>query len=439
MAVLLENIWRIVIMTALLVCSAFFSGSETAFFNIPPGQLELFRKSGHKLQELAAYLLSTPKRLLTNLLLGNMTVNVCFFSLASVLSVRFGTQISPAAGTLAAVISFFVLLIFGEMLPKSIAYSNSKKFCVFAAPGCLICTRVLSVLVRVLEFVVFEPALRLLVGPVHTAKATETVTVNQMKFLIEQSRQQGLISNDENQLLSEVCEFGLLKVRHVMTPRVDMSVCNVSDSAGKVQEQMVKSGTTKLPVYVKSIDNITGMVSLRDLLLNPGAGIDKLITEVHFVPEQKTVESLLEFFHFGYTDAAIVVNEYGGITGIVSYENVIEELLGPTEKITQDELIEQIGPMQYRLSGTLSIHDWGQIFEIDPVQSRLTTIGGLAVALLGRIPKSGDTVYLKNIRLTVEKVKRHRIETLLLSLEPIAEQNTNREYPLGQKNPRGKI
>ena len=414
-------------MTGLLTCSAFFSGSETAFFNIPHGRLESFRKSGHKFQELAAYLMSHPKRLLTSLLLGNMTVNVCFFSLASVLSVRFGVQISAAAGTLAAVISFFILLIFGEMLPKSIAYSNSKRFCVFAASGCLVCTRVLSGLVRALEFVIFEPALRLLVGPVYGDKATETVTINQMKFLIEQSRQQGLISNDENQLLSEVCEFGLLRVRHVMTPRVDMSACNVSDSAEEIQQQMVKSGKTKLPVYSKNIDNTTGMVSLRDLLLNPGVEIDKLITKAHFVPEQKTVESLLEFFHLGYTDTAIVVDEYGGITGIVSYENVIEELLGPSEKITQDELIEQIGPMQYRLAGTLSIHDWGQIFNIDPVQSRLTTIGGLAAALLGRIPKPGDTVYLKNIRLTVEKVKRHRVETLLLSLEPIGEQDINQD------------
>jgi putative hemolysin len=426
-AVLLENIWRIVLMAVLLFCSAFFSGSETAFFNIPRGQLDLFRKSGHKLQELTAALLSNPKRLLTSLLLGNMTVNVSFFSLASVLSVRLGSQMGAATGSIAAVMFFFVLLIMGEMLPKSIAYSNSKKFCIFAAPGCLICTRVLSALVRVLEFVVFEPAFRLLVGPVRASKAAETVTVNQMKFLIEQSRQQGLISNDENQLLREVCEFGLLKVRHVMTPRVDMSLCRVADSVEAVRRQMVDKGMTKLPVYFKSIDNIVGLVSLSDLLLRPGVRIDKLVQKAYFVPEQKTVESLLEFFHLGYTDTAIVVDEYGGITGIVSFDNVIEELLGPTEQISQDDLIEQIGPMQYRLAGTLSIHDWGQIFEIDPVQSRLTTVGGLAVALLGRVPKPGDAVYLKNLRLTVEKVKRHRIETLLLSLEPISEKNSNRE------------
>jgi len=424
---LLEHIWRIVLMAMLLFCSAFFSGSETAFFNIPPGQLDLFRKSGHKLQELTAHLLSNPKRLLTSLLLGNMTVNVSFFSLASVLSVRLGSEIGAAAGSFAAVVCFFILLIMGEMLPKSIAYSNSKKFCTFAAPGCLVCTRVLSVLVHALEFAIFEPAFRLLVGPLRTTKAAETVTVNQMKFLIEQSRQQGLISDDENQLLREVCEFGLLKVRHVMTPRVDMGACSVSDAAEKVRQQMFVSGLTKLPVYVKRIDNIVGMVSLRDLLLRPGVRLDKLVQKACFVPEQKTVESLLEFFHLGYTDTAVVVDEYGGITGTVSFDNVIEELLGPTEQISQDDLIEQIGPMQYRLAGALSVHDWGQIFEIDPVQSRLTTVGGLAVALLGRIPKAGDTVYLKNLKLTVEKVKRHRIETLLLSLEPISGQDSKRE------------
>jgi CBS domain containing-hemolysin-like protein len=414
-------------MFLLLVCSAFFSGSETAFFNISHGQLEIFGKSGHKLQELAVRLLRRPKRLLTSLLLGNMTVNVCFFSLASVLSVRLGSQAGAAAGSAAAVVCFFVLLIMGEMLPKSIAYSNTKKFCVFAAPGSLICTRVLSVLVRGLEFAVFEPAFRLLIGPVRATKAAETVTMTQMKILIEQSRQQGLISNDENQILSEVCEFGLLKVRHVMTPRVDMSACSITEPVKKVRQQMISSGITKLPVYAKSIDNIVGLVSLRDLLLKPRTRLDKLVQKAYFLPEQKTVESLLEFFHLEHTDTAVVVDEYGGITGMVSFDHVIEELLGPTEQISQDDLIEQIGPMQYRLAGALSVHDWGQIFEIDPVQSRLTTVGGLAVALLGRIPKAGDTVYLKNLKLTVEKVKRHRIETLLLTLEPIGGQNSNQE------------
>jgi CBS domain containing-hemolysin-like protein len=423
-AVFLENMWRIILMLLLLLCSSFFSGSETAFFNISTSQLQSFRKSTHKLQRTVSNLLGRPKRLLTSLLLGNITVNVLFFSLASVLSVRFGSQIGPFAAAAVAFISFFVLLIVGEMLPKSLAYYNSNKFSLAAAPVCALCTRILSPIVRILEILILAPASRLFVGPIRKEKTTDIFSINQLKFLIEQSRQQGLISTDENQLLSEVCEFGLLKVRHVMKPRVDMVTCSISEPPDTIRLLMVQNSLKKIPVYSKNIDDTVGLISLRSLLLNPDSKINKILEKPNFVPEQKTVESLLEFFRYSKTDTAIVVDEYGGITGIVSFEDVIEELLGTAEPSGQDELIEHIGPMEYRLAGALSIHDWSQLFGIDPAQTRLSTIGGLTVALLGRIPKPGDTVYLKNLKLTVETVHRHRIKTLLLSVEPISEQDT---------------
>jgi putative hemolysin len=422
--VFIENIWRIILMLLLLFCSSFFSGSETAFFNISPSQLQSFRKSTHKFQRTVSHLLDNPKRLLTSLLLGNITVNVLFFSMASVLSVRIGSQIGPISAAVFGFICFFILLIFGEMLPKSLAYYNSNKFSIAAAPVCAVCIRILSPLVRILEFLVLAPASRLLVGPERATKTADTLTINQLKFLIEQSRQRGLISNDENLLLSEVCEFGLLKVRHVMKPRVDMATCNITESSDNIRRLMVAKELKKIAVYSKNIDNTLGLISLRSLLLNPDSKIESLLEKTNFVPEQKTVESLLEFFHYSKTDTALVVDEYGGITGVVSFEDVIEELLGTAEPSGQDELIEHIGPMEYRLAGALSIHDWSQMFGIDPTQTRLTTIGGLTVALLGRIPKPGDTVYLKNLKLTVETVHRHRIKTLLLSVEPISEQDT---------------
>ncbi|MBW8035272.1 MAG: CBS domain-containing protein [Planctomycetes bacterium] len=188
---------------------------------------------------------------------------------------------------------------------------------------------------------------------------------------------------------------------------------------------MAENQLTKIAVYRKDIDSIVGLVNLRDLLLAPQASLEKLVKPVEFVPEQKSVESLLEFFRESKTDTAIVVDEYGGISGQVSLEDIVEELIGPLEETPHVEAVRQIGPMKYRLDGDLSIHDWGSIFGIDPAQSRLSTVGGLTTALLGKIPSPGDVATLKNLTFTVEKVRKRRIESLILSLEPIDKSETN--------------
>jgi CBS domain containing-hemolysin-like protein len=197
-----------------------------------------------------------------------------------------------------------------------------------------------------------------------------------------------------------------------------MIACAVTDSSQTAREMMLKNRLTKLPIYVRSKDNIVGLVYLRQLLLEADTSLDKLVQQVHFVPEQKTVESLLEFFRKTRTDTAIVVDEYGGIAGSVRLEDIAEELLGPIEPTSGIEPIEQIGPFEYRLAGNLAIHDWAQSFGIEPAETQLSTIGGLVTALLGKIPKSGDVAYLKNLKFTVERVRKRRIETLILTLEP---------------------
>jgi CBS domain containing-hemolysin-like protein len=267
----------------------------------------------------------------------------------------------------------------------------------------------------VFKVTILEPTLRLLLGPTRHPKA---ITVGEFKSLIESTRKQGLITADENRLFTEVIELGFLKVRHVMKPRVDMLACDVTESSAAAREIMKKNHLIRLPVYVSSIDNIIGIVHLRQILLRGEVALDKIVQDVNFVPEQKTVESLLEFFRRSKTDMAIVVDEYGGIAGSVRLEDIAEELLGQIEPTSQTEPIEQTGPFEYRLSGNVAIHDWADVLGIDLAETRMVTIGGLVTALLGRIPKPGDSAYLRNLKFTVEKVQHHRIETLVLTLEP---------------------
>jgi magnesium and cobalt exporter, CNNM family len=215
-------------------------------------------------------------------------------------------------------------------------------------------------------------------------------------------------------------ELGFLRVRHVMQHRVDMMACEVTDTVPTARQRMQTHHLTKIPVYVKDIDNIVGMVHLRQLLLRPDVSLDRLVQPVHFVPEQKAVESLLEFFRSSETDMAVVVDEYGGIAGSVRLEDIAEELFGDTDVIRQAEPIRQLGPFQYRLSGDLAIHEWADVFGIDVEEMRLSTIGGFVTALLGRIPRQDDVATLGSLKFTVESVRKRRIESVVLSLEQIA-------------------
>jgi putative hemolysin len=405
-----------VILILLLAGSAFFSGSETAFFNLSRRQTKLLQESKHRLQNLVAKLLTKPRQLLNCFLFGNMTVNVLFYAVASVLAVRVREQSGLTAAAAVAFVSFVALVLFGEVLPKSVAYSNSKSLSVAAALPTFLWLEVFAPLEFVFKFLILEPVLRLFLGP---ARLPKVITVGEFKSLIETTRKQGLITSDENKLLTEVIELGFLKVRDVMQPRVDMIACAVTDSSEAAREKMRKNHLTKLPVYVRTIDNIVGLVHLRQLLLRPTISLDRIVQQVHFVPEQKTVESLLEFFRKTRTDTAIVVDEYGGIAGSVRLENIAEELFGQIELTSGIEAVEQIGPFEYRLAGDLAIRDWPEVFGVDLAETRVATISGLVTALLGKIPKSGDIAYLKNLKFTVEKVQKHRIETLILTFGPL--------------------
>lgn len=350
------------------------------------------------------------------LLFGNMTVNVLFFAVASVLVVRVERQTGAGAAAITACLAFCVLVLFGEIVPKSLAYANSKSLSVTTALPLFLCLQVLTPVIFVFRLLIVEPMLRLVLGPVRPPRSIAT---GEFKSLIEQVRKRGLITAGENKLLTEVIELGFLKVRDCLRPRVDMIACAVTDSTWTAREKMGKNHLTKLPVYDGTKDNIVGMVSFRRLLLEAEASLDKLVEPVRFVPEQKTVESLLEFFRRTRSDTAIVVDEYGGIAGSVRLEDIAEELLGPIEITEGLEPIEQIGPLKYRLAGDMAIHDWAKEFGIEPAEARVSTIGGLVTALLGKIPKTGDVAHLRNLRFTVERVRKHRIETVILTLEPI--------------------
>lgn len=410
-----QYLWRILLMGILLGGSAFCSGSETAFFHLSQRQIALFSKSKYPIEKLVANILLYPSRFLTTLLFTNMLINVSFFALASVFSVKIGHDYGPGAGSVFAAGFFVILLLFGEMLPKSLAYSNAARFCKWASLPCWMALQAVGPFLAGMDFFLIRPLCRLFTG---SACITEghPVNLSQLRILLNSTAQRGLISQDENRLLMEVVKFGYLKVRHIMQPRVDMPVCEESTPPDTVRQIFQVYQKKKLPVYRGTIDNITGILYFRDFLLNPEKMITTLLRPVTFIPEQKTVESLLETFRKQKNDVAIVVDEYGGIAGCVELEDILEELVFPAETPEGTEPIQVIGPLTYRLSAELPVHDWIEASEMEPDHQRLTTVGGLVTALLGRIAHPGDKVRWKNLEFTVETVQKNRILSLVLSL-----------------------
>ncbi|MCD4831756.1 MAG: hemolysin family protein [Anaerohalosphaeraceae bacterium] len=415
MILLSQNIGALFSMLLLLVVSAFFSGTETAFFNLTGRQIAKMASSGHRNRLLTALLLKKPKRLLTTLLLGNMAVNVLYFSFTSSLTVKFA-ETSGTVATAFAATAFILLVLFGEMLPKSFAYANSTATSAFVAVPTFLCIYLFSPVRIILNWLLVVPALRLLKPP---AKKKHQISTHQFKLLIESSRNKGLISSDENQFLNAVIDLSILKIRHIMRPRVDMIFCDIDSTVQRATEKIKSNNSRTCFLYSGKMDNIVGMITIRQLLLYPEGCLRELASEVDFIPEQKNVESLLESFLDQSYDTAVVVDEYGQIAGVVCLDDIIDNVLGSEPTDGQVKPAEQIGPMTYRLAGNLSIHNWAEDFGIDYGNCRFSTVAGLTTALLGKVPKKDDVARIGNLKFTVEKVLRNRIQSIILSFEPI--------------------
>ncbi len=414
MPLLYQNIGQIILMLLLLCGSAFFSGTETAFFNLTKRQLNKLKNSPQKIRRLTAGIMDNPQQLLAAILFGNMAVNVLFFACSSILTIKMKGCYGSFTASMTAAVSLVVLIIFGEILPKAVAFDHSKSISLFAAIPIAISLKIFNPLWISFRILVVEPVTRLTIG---LKKPPRAVNVTDFIVLMNNIQKTGFITTDENRIFSSIIQLGFLKVRHIMMPRVEIISCQKDQPINKIIQMMCDNNLTKIPIYNKNIDDMIGIVQLRDIMLNRNVGLNKLLRSDCFVPETKTVESLLEFFRKTKTDTALAVEEYGGISGMVCLEDIAGELVGSVESGQNDQLIEQIGPAQYRLDGDMPLHEWSELFGAEADITRLSTIAGLVTYQLDKIPSEGDIVNLNNFKFTVERIEKRRIKTILLSLE----------------------
>jgi len=422
--ILAEFPLHLLVMAVLLGASGFFSGAETALFNLSRDQLRRFRASRSPFRRITARLMDDPRRVLVTVLFGNMTVNVAFFVMGVMLMHKVGEGPPEAVGTwrlIIATLTPLLVIVFGEVTPKSVAATMPGRLAPVAALPLMALGYLVLPVRLVLGYAIVVPLARLITGGRRDEPGF--VTTDELQAIVEVAENEGAVSSAEGDMLADILELGEMTVREVTTPRVEIVGCDVRTPTRDVLPIFKQSMKTKILVYEGRMDNVVGVVYAKTAFLNPEVPLADLVRPVHYVPETKTVESLLKTFRARRIQFAVVVDEYGGLAGLVTLEDCLEEIVGEIEDETDvpaAEPVQRLGPSQYLLAGNLSIRSWEDLFGMDLPEGggRYTTVAGFVTSLLERLPQRGDTARWRNLEFCVDEVRRRRVTRVRLRLLP---------------------
>ncbi|HTV49147.1 MAG TPA: hemolysin family protein [Phycisphaerae bacterium] len=416
-AFFIQNLGFLIPMLVLLMVSAAFSCCETTLFSLTRHDLYQFRNSGQRQKLAAAALRERGRILLIIILVLNMASNVLIFILSTFVLVRVAEQYGDFIAAVLSIVPILLVAYFGDVVPKMIGRRFNRRLAPLLAAPLTVLTDLLEPMARVIHLVLMEPVHRLL-G--HDAPPAG-LELDELRELLLMSQSQGAIDLTENQLLQQVLWLKEIRVRHIMVPRVDMLAFDINRPASELVELFRTSHRSKVPVYDRQIDNILGLLYAKEYLLQLPAditGIRALLKPVQFVPELQTLDRLLSYFREKRVQTSLVVDEYGGIAGLVTLEDVVEALIGEihTPGDPARRTVEQTGEDEWLVPGDLSLIECGELFGQHLFTTKITTIGGLIYANLNRIPKVGDQIRLHNLELTVESMHGRRVADVRLRI-----------------------
>lgn len=400
------------LLVGLLMVSACFSASETALFSL---ERSARRSAGRRVEQL----LADPRGLLVTILLGNLVVNLLFFAFAS----RLGAGAAASEQVAWGLGALFAILLFGEVFPKTLALRVPLVVARAAALPLSVLVTVLGPACRGADRLL-EHFYRMLgeAGEEEHAIATETLAE-----ALDQSARQGLLLDSEADLLAGVVELEEIRVREIMTPRVDTLMVDLGEADhDEVVAQALEGKVAWLIATDGSPDRVVGRIRLRDLLTQPDVPLPELVEPVIFVPEVATALNLLEQLRECGAAIAVVVDEWGGTAGVVRMEDVFEEVVGELRVEGESEAppVQDLGDGSFAVVGSLPIRDWNELFGRRVVPTEFETVGGFVTALLARMPRVGDEVSSGGLVFHVREVRRRRIVSL--ELRVAAPQSTSR-------------
>ncbi len=410
----------LVIIVFCIIMSAYFSATETAFSSLNRIRIKNMAEKGNKRAALVLHMSENFDSLLSTILIGNNIVNIACASLATVLFVSLlGNDIGPSMSTLVTTI---VVLIFGEVTPKSIAKESPESFAMFSAPF-------LNVLVKLLTpanflFMQWKKVLSLIIK----TSDDDTITEEELLTIVEEAEQGGGIDKEESVLIQNAIEFNELEALDILTPRVDVVAISKDTSKEDIAKLFTKTGYSRLPVYEENIDNIIGILYQKDFynyMYPSDETLENYIRPVLFITKNRNVGDLLKELQSQKMHIAVILDEFGCTVGIITLEDILEELVGDIwdEHDTIEHEIEVISDNEYLVSGKANIEnlldELGNEEETD-----VMTVGGWVMKILHRIPTEGDTFTKDNLEVKVEKMNGRRIEKVYIKKLEVEEEDS---------------
>lgn len=394
----------IIIMVICLISSAYFSATETAFSCANKTRLRALAEKGNKKAELAVKLADKYDRLISTILIGNNIVNILLASISTLLFVE-KLEMSNGAAISTAVVTVAVL-IFGEITPKSIANDFPEKFAMFSAPF----IRLLIWLLMPLNFIF--SGWKKLIGKLFKVEQEDNLAQEELLMMVEEAEQEGDIDTEEGDLLRNAIEFSDLKAEDILTHRVDLEALPIDSKKSEIAQMFTRTRFSRIPIYEDNIDNIIGVIHQKDFYVGSGvttANIKDIISPVLFVHQSEMADDLLRKLQKEKSHIAVVVDEYGGTLGIVTMEDILEELVGEIWD-EHDEVVEEFKEVDentFMIDCGMNLDDFCEEFDIE-TESDSVSVGGWVAEQIGNIPDVGDSFNFENLTVTVTETDSHR-------------------------------
>ena len=404
-----------IVSLCLLMVSALVSGAETSFFSLSHNDVRRIRERRSASSEGVFKLLGNVELLLATILVVNNLVNICIVILTSnVIDATF--TFLRFEFLFKSVLVTFLLLLFGEILPKVFAQTVPVRFACFAARPLL----VLRWIFYPLSYILVRTSSRISEKAAHRSE----LSLDELADAVDMTQSS---SPEEHEMLSGIVNFANTEVQEIMKPRVDITAIEITEGYEHVKRVIIESGFSRIPVYEDEVDNIRGTLYVKDLLPYINHGDDfawqRLIRKAYFVPEHKKINDLLVEFQSNKVHMAIVVDEYGSTLGLVSLEDIIEEIVGEIsdESDTVESFYTRLDAKNYLFDGKTHIGDFERVLELEEdlfsdVKGEAETLAGLMLELKRDFPRKGDSFTTHDIRFTVQEVEGHRIDKILVTL-----------------------
>lgn len=399
-----------IVLVGLLMMSAFFSASETALTSLSKIRIKNMIEEKIKNAELIEKLVTNPNKLLSAILVGNNLVNIAATSLLTSLTLAYAPKNGVAIAT---AITTVAILIFGEITPKTFAAQNSEKVSLGVA-------RVINAVIFILTPAIW--VLNIITGfilkllGVKKTGITTTITEAELKTMVNVSHEEGVIEIDERRMINNVFDFDNSKAKDVMTPRTDMIAVEDTATYDEIVALFKEERFSRLPVYHESIDDIIGILHLKDIVFIDEStfSVEKYMREPYFTYESKIISELFSEMRTKRIPVAIILDEYGGTSGLVTLEDMIEEIVGDIsdEYDEEDDDITVVKEDEYIVDGSTKLEDLNEMIGTNLESEDFDTIGGYVIGVIGRFPDEGEEVETDGIKIKVEKSDKNRIDEL---------------------------